>query len=57
MKHLVVPVMDRVSLLISVRLPILVKTVAHVLVMAVVTNVSVHCSILESTVKVQYIFF
>ena len=55
MKHQVVPVMDQVSLLISVWLPILVKMVVHVLllVMAVVMNASVNRSILDSTVKVQ----
>ena len=56
MKHLVVPVMDHVSLLISVWLLILVKMVAHVLLplmMVAVIYVSVPCPTLESTVKVR----
>ena len=54
-KHLVVPVMDHVSLLISVWLLILVKMVAHVLIllmMAVVIYVSAPFPILDTTVKV-----
>ena len=53
MKHLVVPVMDHVSLLISVWLLTLVKMVAHVLLLVILATVaSVHHSTLDSTVKV-----
>ena len=54
-KHLVVPVTDHVSLLISVWLLILVKMAAHVLLLLMMVAVifaSVPCSILDLTVKV-----
>ena len=52
-KHLIVPVMDHVSLLTSVWLLVLVKMVVHVsLFVALVIIVSVHHSILDLTVKV-----
>ena len=52
-KYLVVHVMDRVSLLISVWLLVLVKMVAHVLLlMMVVIDVPVRYSTLDITVKV-----
>ena len=57
MKHLVVPVTDRVSLLISVWLLTLVKMVAHVLLLVIlVTVVSVHHSTMDSTVKVLFCY-
>ena len=53
-KYLVVHVMDRVSLLISVWLLVLVKMVEHVLLlMMVVIDVPVRYSILDITVQVM----
>ena len=55
-KHLIiVHVMDHVSLMTSVWLIILVKMVVHVLLltMVVVTDAPVHCTTLDTTVKVQ----
>ena len=52
-KHLIIPVMDHVSLLTSVWLLVLVKMVVHVLLfVALVIIASVPHSILEQTVKV-----